>query len=330
MSANKTVYYTQINEEEFEHTWVISNWPASWNRKDTQVSSPIYNVGSNNQLQFQLKFSEIYEWDAGHIAELWLYCLKGNTELPCKYTILVIKDGQSVNTYSNDCTYRKPFESGRIFRVRIEELKKFISSTGDLIFRCEFSLFTNKHKKSLNCEPVKTHEAPKRQLPKFDSVFLNEKFSDVLLRTSRGKEIPAHRVVLATASPVFDAMFSHAMLENKSQSVDMVDITYETAIEMLRYMYTGGVETREISLTIELLAAADKYQLEDLKNECEKILSSKMSSKNAVDILQVADKYSMKSLKKQAVDFVKHNINQSSNSDEVGSMILSMAQFLSK
>ncbi|CAB0031838.1 unnamed protein product [Trichogramma brassicae] len=35
-------------------------------------------------------------------------------------------------------------------------------------------------------------------------------------------------------------MFSHDMLEKKSRSVDIADISYEIVVEMLRYIYTGS------------------------------------------------------------------------------------------
>ncbi|KAL7303409.1 hypothetical protein TKK_0004593 [Trichogramma kaykai] len=165
---------------------------------------------------------------------------------------------------------------------------------------------------------------------KFDWVLLDENLSDIKLRTASGKEIPAHKLMLATASPVFKAMFTLDMLEKKSQSVNMIDISYEAAIEMLRYIYTGSIENGEFSLAMELLLVGEKYQLEGLKNKCEKILSLELSSENAVDILKVANKCNMSSLKKNAVDFIKQYMSVSSDSDDVGNMILSMERLFAK
>ncbi|CAB0038971.1 unnamed protein product, partial [Trichogramma brassicae] len=79
----------------------------------------------------------------------------------------------------------------------------------------------------LSYEFVDANEVPKL---KFDSVLFDENLSDVKLRTACGKEIPAHRVVLAAASSVFNAMFSHSMLENNSKLVNMTDVSYEAAM----------------------------------------------------------------------------------------------------
>ncbi|KAL7303411.1 hypothetical protein TKK_0004595 [Trichogramma kaykai] len=164
----------------------------------------------------------------------------------------------------------------------------------------------------------------------FEWIFLNKNFSDLVLQTACGKEIPVHRLVLATASPVFQAMFSHDMLENKSQSVDMVDISHEAAVEMLRYIYTGRIKAEEFSLTADVLAAADKYQLEELKNKCERILGSNLSTENVVEALKIAHTYSAKNLEKEAVDFIKRKMNETLPLNEIKDMILGKGRLVSK
>ncbi|XP_014227703.2 speckle-type POZ protein-like [Trichogramma pretiosum] len=187
-------------------------------------------------------------------------------------------------------------------------MNEFISSD-TVIFHCELKVSTGSVTSLLNNEPNKIDQVLSPKL-NFNWVFLDKGLSDVKLKTACGKEIPSHRVVLATASPVFKAMFNHDMLENKSQLVDMIDISHEATVEMLRYIYTGSVETSEFPLTIDLLAAADKYQLEELKNKCGEILSAKLSTGNGIETLSVAVKYNMDCLKQKAADFIKLHINK--------------------
>ncbi|KAL7300438.1 hypothetical protein TKK_0006790 [Trichogramma kaykai] len=156
----------------------------------------------------------------------------------------------------------------------------------------------------------------------FERMFLNKKFSDILLRTKCGKEVPAHKIVLATASPVFETMFSQDMSENESQSIDIVNMSYSTLVKMLRYIYTRKVETQEFSMTAELMEAADKYQLRELKNKCEHILGSNLSSENAMDALKFADKYNADHLKRKSVDFVKSALNGSLSLNEMSDVLL--------
>ncbi|KAL7303408.1 hypothetical protein TKK_0004593 [Trichogramma kaykai] len=252
---------------------------------------------------------------------LLLFIENSSEELVCKYKISIIKNTKIFKTHTGQNTFSKNYNAKVVFDIGSSDFRNFISSDGTLGFCCELSVTTGDQ---LNMNKVMVPNL------KFDWVLLDENLSDIKLRTASGKEIPAHKLMLATASPVFKAMFTLDMLEKKSQSVNMIDISYEAAIEMLRYIYTGSIENGEFSLAMELLLVGEKYQLEGLKNKCEKILSLELSSENAVDILKVANKCNMSSLKKNAVDFIKQYMSVSSDSDDVGNMILSMERLFAK
>jgi speckle-type POZ protein len=76
--------------------------------------------------------------------------------------------------------------------------------------------------------------------------------------------LKVHKAMLACRSPVFAAMFEHGMAEARSDRVNIEDIDPEVLREMLRFMYTGSAPSLD-RMADELLAAADKYQLERLK-----------------------------------------------------------------
>ncbi|XP_023316452.1 speckle-type POZ protein A-like [Trichogramma pretiosum] len=312
-SANKFTGYTYFDREYCDFTWVISDY-STLCEDGMQLISPEFHVGKDGQNQFTLELNEIQKMVQNkhvNFTRLDLYCEKSIDLLPLKYKLTVIKDDMIVHSLENSTSLNTTF-SCTIFEVPFEDMNEFISSNGSVIFRCELSVFVGEQKNLLNYESVDANEVPKL---KFGGVLLDKKFSDVMLRAACGKEIPAHRLMLAAASPVFNAMFSHDMLEKESQTVNMVDINFEAVVEMLRYIYTGNIENDEIAIITDLLVAADKYQLGELKNRCEKTLSSKLSSANAVDILKVADKHGAKYLEKKAVDFVKLHVCASSDSD---------------
>ncbi|KAL7303418.1 hypothetical protein TKK_0004602 [Trichogramma kaykai] len=145
MSVNETKFYTRIDKEECVFTWVIDNWPVSTDERNARISSPILNVGSNEEFQFQLKCYDNYNaYDQLDISSgLELVCLKNNTELPCKFEISIIMDDQTIDTYTDYWTFIPPKNSYQIFEFLSGEWKKYISSMGTLTFRCEFSLFTS-------------------------------------------------------------------------------------------------------------------------------------------------------------------------------------------
>ncbi|KAL7298243.1 hypothetical protein TKK_0009229 [Trichogramma kaykai] len=138
-------------------------------------------------------------------------------------------------------------------------------------------------------------------------MFLNTEFSDVELITSDENHIPAHRAILAVSSPVFKAMFTHDMLEKKCNSVTITDIPYNILVEMLRYIYTGDIVSTKTDVVLEILAVADKYQIENLKIKCGKILNANLSPENSIQILLAAQKYNAEQLESKIQNFLKLN-----------------------
>ncbi|KAL7298423.1 hypothetical protein TKK_0008214 [Trichogramma kaykai] len=332
-SVNKITAYTQADKEDCVFTWIINDYTlVCQEANDQQIISPTFNVGRDDQKQFALMISEADDVETdneeGSVGtKLELVCIKATESLPLSLKLSIIKDDKTVYiSVASEILDENEFLT--IFETTNRDMHKLISSNGTVIFRCELSVSVGPLKNIINYESVKTNcEVFKLKFVRF---FLSDHLSDVKLRTTCGKEIPAHKVVLAVASPVFKAMFDHDMLEKKSKSVDMTDVSYETAVEMLRYIYTGSVENQELFQAMDLLAVADKYQLEELKSVCEQMIGSNLSTENAVDILRVADKHNAKYLRKKAADFIKFQIIRPSNSDDISRIILGMAQVLPK
>lgn len=69
----------------------------------------------------------------------------------------------------------------------------------------------------------------------------------------------AHKAILAARSPVFAAMFEHAMEESRANRVEITDVEPDTLAEVLRFIYTGRVvDLDNPNSAQDLLAAADK------------------------------------------------------------------------
>lgn len=97
-------------------------------------------------------------------------------------------------------------------------------------------------------------------------MFYNEELKDSELHTSDGKILKCHRSVLAARSPVFEAMFASDMEEAKGV-VKINDFDSETINQMLRFVYWLKVEKLD-DIVVDLIYAADKYQIQELKEIC--------------------------------------------------------------
>lgn len=130
----------------------------------------------------------------------------------------------------------------------------------------------------------------------------SQNFSDVVLCATE-KEFKVHKAILAARSPVFAAMFEHEMEERKQNRVDITDMDMEVLGEMLTFIYTGKAPNLE-KLNAELLAAADKYDLERLKVMCEESMCSNLNVDNAADVLILSDMHSAHQLKAHTIEYI--------------------------
>ena len=170
------------------------------------------------------------------------------------------------------------------------------SGTGALIGRslrmeCKISqvlnLVSTDHKCPLHCD--------------IGQLLKTQKFSDVRLKVNE-EIFHAHKLILATRSPVFAAMFEHKMSENADSFVDIVDTDNEVFKEMLTYIYTEQAPNLK-DTAFGLLAVADKYQLDKLKDMCSIYLGDNLTTENDSDVLILADLHQCTKLKAKAIAF---------------------------
>lgn len=145
-----------------------------------------------------------------------------------------------------------------------------------------------------------------RKFDEFGRMLDNKKFSDVTLYVKE-KKIHSHKSILANASPVFEAMFTHEMYESRSNNVEIEDIEYDAMYEFLRYVYTGKLSDVDGDTFVKysnILIAADKYFVEGLKALCEWKLTMMLSIENVFDCLVIADSINAIVLKKETLNFI--------------------------
>lgn len=152
-------------------------------------------------------------------------------------------------------------------------------------------------------QPIEVLYAPKLS-DDFEDLLKSGHFSDVVCKVG-GTEIRAHRMILAARSPVFASMFKHRVLESSGCSrVDVIDVEPAVFKEVLRFMYTGKMPMVETNRWVDVLLAAEKYAVEDLKIVCEDQVERNMCVANAANVLRLADLVNSKHLKKRASAFI--------------------------
>ena len=115
-------------------------------------------------------------------------------------------------------------------------------------------------------------------------------------------------MLTSAGSPVLAAMFHHDCKESRNLVVNVEDVSAEVFQEILQYLYTGTAKKMD-KLAMDILVAADKYQIDSLKEECVSTLSKKLAIDNAVNILVLAHLHNCPELLQSTLDCMVENAN---------------------
>ena len=125
----------------------------------------------------------------------------------------------------------------------------------------------------------------------------------------KNEKIGAHTAIVVSASPVICAMLEEDKFkEGRTKVVEVDDIDPAIFKEVLRYLYTGKApKLDEDDMTEPLFLAADKYQIEALKDLCEQSLIAKLNSETVVHYLAVAHLYTTPLLLEASLKFLEEH-----------------------
>ncbi|KRZ66180.1 Kelch-like protein 3 [Trichinella papuae] len=108
-------------------------------------------------------------------------------------------------------------------------------------------------------------------------------------------EIPAHRIILASACPYFKAMFQSNMSEVGQGKIRIHGVEPDALKSLVNFMYTS-----EIAITAEnvqyILIASDLLEMSEVTNSCCEFLKSQLNPSNCIGIQEFAEHHSCISL----------------------------------
>ncbi|KAK7874233.1 hypothetical protein R5R35_006272 [Gryllus longicercus] len=142
--------------------------------------------------------------------------------------------------------------------------------------------------------------------PKFVN---NPELSDVQFRVE-GRVFYGHKIVLVTWSPRFRAMLSSKLCDGSPPVVHINDIRYHIFQLVMQYLYNGGCENLKVeqSDVLELMAAANFFQLDGLLRFCEAQCSSMVDLDNIVSMYIHAKVYNASELLEYCQGFLLQNM----------------------
>ena len=123
-----------------------------------------------------------------------------------------------------------------------------------------------------------------------------------------GVAMNAHKIILASCSDYFRAMFTDTMKE-KNQVIINVNVPATGIKLLLDFIYTSKLELNLLNIH-DVLAAANYIHLETVMEACHSYLETELDLENCIDILVIAENYSLKSLSEKVYHFICANIEK--------------------
>lgn len=190
-----------------------------------------------------------------------------------------------------------------VLHKELFDASKLLVSKDVLTIELQFELLKNP--KPLE-EQELTRALEPNQLLEREQWLNNKQFSDFSFICNDGVEIHANKSIILSHYPETGAQISTELEQNESQKISVTDISAETMMELLRFVYCGYVNNID-RIALNLLQAAVKYEIEDLTGICLTSLvnNPNLTEGNVMMMLEVANTYNEKHLKDNCIDFIK-------------------------
>lgn len=140
-----------------------------------------------------------------------------------------------------------------------------------------------------------------------EKLYLKSKKADVhFLFESNGssERVPAHKMLLASASEVFDAMFYGSLKEQ--DDIKIVDASAEAFKQFLRLFYFNYIEL-SMEIVAEVMYLSRKYDVVECLEMCSVFLANKLTVENVISIVELAIIYDQLNLIKQCESKIRLN-----------------------
>ncbi|KAM0729210.1 Speckle-type POZ protein [Formica fusca] len=284
---------TQLESSIFSYTWSISNF---WEIRE--FISELYGDEIKNYFRLYVSFKE---------DKLEFYAMTNSKEkIRVSYSVFSLNTTETklMSKHATNFFVDKYLEL--LYELSISDLKsnseKYLSE-GVFTICFKFCKFDNLINNSI-CYSYK----PGISVTEMQSFVSNEKSDSLVTFVINNEHLQVSKALLCSKSEVFKAMFNYDLTENINNKVEIIDIKYDILQQLLFFLQTGCLseDVREdTEIACELMIAAEKYDIKDLKLICEQYLITNTTKENVVEHLKIAHLNNGTTLKKYALDFIK-------------------------
>nr|XP_020469725.1 kelch-like ECH-associated protein 1 isoform X1 [Monopterus albus] len=149
-----------------------------------------------------------------------------------------------------------------------------------------------------------------------------EMLCDLVLHVAykeRTEDFKVHRVVLASCSPYFRAMFTSSFRECSASEVTLCDVCPQVVGMLIDFAYTSRITVGE-KCVLHVLLAAMRYQMEDVAKACCDFLIKHLEPANVIGIARFAEEIGCMELHQHSREYINTHFNEVTKEDEFFSL----------
>lgn len=146
-------------------------------------------------------------------------------------------------------------------------------------------------------------------------MFHAEQLCDITFVTNNKKKLKAHRVVLSTLSPYFEALLGSNWHEKQQDEVDLQWIDETVFTSLVEFAYTGRIEITPENVQ-DILHGANFFGVEFIQKSCANLLTASLDTATCLGVLHIADSYAMQDLRSVAKKYCLDNFSKVCQEEE--------------
>ena len=131
------------------------------------------------------------------------------------------------------------------------------------------------------------------------AMYKDGRYSDVTLKIGEKRKVQAHRVVLASFSPYFEALLGTNWQDGNKDEIEILGLEESAVSDLIEFAYSGFIDISKDNVQA-LLEAANYLGIEFVKNSCGAFLKSAIDDKTCLGIWELADVFALEELRKEA------------------------------
>jgi len=147
------------------------------------------------------------------------------------------------------------------------------------------------------------------------ALYKDGKYVDIELKIGPQQTLRAHRTVLASFSPYFEALLGDNWKEGNKEEVEILGLDEKAVSDLIEFAYTGKINI-DMDNVLTLLEAANYLRIEFVKKSCGDFLEQRVDAKICLGVLRLADIFPLDELSSGAKKYVLRHFTDACKEDE--------------